>query len=56
MLYDIAHCVVLGDMLMCLHNQCLPYEMRKGDTQRVTDKWIGEKMYYPFKVQDWLFH
>ncbi len=42
MLYDIAHCVVLGDMLMCLHNQCLPYEMRKGDTQRVTDKWIGE--------------
>ena len=42
MLYDIAHCVVLGDMLMCLHNQCLPYELRKGDTQQVTDKWIGE--------------
>ena len=42
MLYEIAHSIVMGDMLMCLHNQCRPYELHPGDTDRVTNKWIGE--------------
>jgi len=40
MLLEIAQGVVFGDMLMCLHNQCLPYELFRGDTEKVTRKWI----------------
>lgn len=41
MLYEVAHGVVLGDMLMCLSNQCRPYELHPGDTEKVTRKWIN---------------
>ncbi len=32
--------IVYGDMLLLLKNQTLPYEVNKGDTRRVTEKWI----------------
>jgi predicted nucleotide-binding protein (sugar kinase/HSP70/actin superfamily) len=31
--------VLYGDMLMFLHNQCRPYEMNKGDSERTVQKW-----------------
>ncbi len=31
--------VLYGDMLMCIANQCRPYELVKGDTQKTLDKW-----------------
>lgn len=34
--------VIYGDLLMCLKNQCEPYEVEKGETQKITDKWIDE--------------
>jgi len=42
MILEIAQGVVFGDMLMCLHNQCLPYELFRGDTEKVTRKWIDK--------------
>ena len=42
MLYEVAHGIVMGDMLMCLHNQCRPYELCHGDTEKVTRKWIDK--------------
>ena len=35
-------CLIYGDMLLLLKNQTLPYEINKGDTRRVVDKWIKE--------------
>lgn len=34
--------LVYGDMLLLLKNQTLPYEVNKGDTDRVVRKWIDE--------------
>jgi predicted nucleotide-binding protein (sugar kinase/HSP70/actin superfamily) len=34
--------LVYADFLMCLYNQCVPYELHKGDTQAVVDKWTQE--------------
>lgn len=31
--------VIAGDFLMMIKNQCEPYEVNKGDTQKVIDKW-----------------
>lgn len=33
--------VVYGDMLMLLKNQVEPYETNKGDTEKVTQKWLA---------------
>lgn len=40
--------VLYGDLLMSLNNQCRPYELNKGDSQRVVDKWLErlEKMFH----------
>ncbi len=32
--------IIYGDMLMLLRNQCLPYEVNEGDTDRVVHTWI----------------
>ena len=42
MLYKMLYAVLYGDLLMTLRNQCKPYEKRKGDTQKVIDKWVKE--------------
>ena len=34
--------LIYGDMLLLLKNQTLPYEVNKGDTERVVKKWIDE--------------
>ena len=34
--------VIYGDMLMCLHNQVEPYEVNKGETQALTDRYTNE--------------
>lgn len=33
--------LLYGDMIMLLKNQIKPYEVNKGDTRRVTDKWVA---------------
>ena len=35
-------CLIYGDMLLLLKNQCMPYEINKGDTKKVVDKWVAE--------------
>ena len=40
MMFDIFKAVVYGDLLMALRNQCLVREVNKGDTDKVTRKWI----------------
>ena len=42
MLYKAAMALVYGDMLLLLKNQTAPYEVNKGDTRKVVDKWIKE--------------
>lgn len=34
------YAVEIGDLLMILKNQCLPYEENKGDTEKLEKKWI----------------
>ncbi len=31
--------IILGDFIMMIKNQCEPYEVQKGDTQKVIQKW-----------------
>lgn len=33
--------VFYGDLIMTLRNQCKPYETNPGETQAMTEKWIG---------------
>jgi len=42
MIYKAAMALVYGDMLLLLKNQTAPYEVNKGDTRKVVDKWIKE--------------
>lgn len=35
----LVYAVVLGDFITCIANQCRPYEVNPGDTDRVVDKW-----------------
>ena len=38
MLLKIASAILYADLIMLLKNQCLPYEINKGDTERVTEE------------------
>lgn len=31
--------LLYGDLMLCISNQCKPYEIHKGDTQKVMDQW-----------------
>ncbi len=35
----LIYCVLYGDMLMTLYNQCKPYEINEGDTDKMLDRW-----------------
>ncbi|MCD8095889.1 MAG: 2-hydroxyacyl-CoA dehydratase [Ruminococcus sp.] len=35
----LIYCVMYGDMLMLLYNQCKPYEVKKGSTDRMLKRW-----------------
>jgi predicted nucleotide-binding protein (sugar kinase/HSP70/actin superfamily) len=39
MLIQVVYSVVYGDMLMWISNQCRPYEVNKGQTDRLVEKW-----------------
>ncbi len=39
MLHRFAYAICYGDLLMDLVNQCKPYELNKGDSERLADKW-----------------
>ena len=36
----LIYAVLYGDMLMLLYNQCRPYELKKGDTDRMLARWL----------------
>lgn len=42
MLLKIAYAILYADLIMLLKNQCLPYEIKKGDTENVVNKISGE--------------
>ncbi len=35
----LIYAVLYGDLLMLLYNQCVPYEVNKGDTDKMLEKW-----------------
>ncbi len=39
MLMKIVYAVFYGDLLMSLYNQCKPYEINNGDSEKVREKW-----------------
>lgn len=39
LLHQLLYAVLYGDLLMLLKNQCLPYEVNKGNTEAVCEKW-----------------
>ena len=41
LLHSLAYAILFGDLLMTLRNQTLPYETTPGDTDRLTDAWMG---------------
>lgn len=42
MLYRMVYCVLFGDLLMSLKNQCLPYEKNSGETEQLVNIWINK--------------
>lgn len=42
MISQFFYAIVYGDLLMWLSNQTRPYEVNKGDTQKVLEKWTDE--------------
>lgn len=46
--YNLAKCLLYGDLLMLLKNQCLPYEVNKGEADRLVQFWV-EKLSNEFK-------
>jgi len=41
MLHRMLYAVLYGDLLMLLKNQCKPYELNKGDTDKLAEKWTN---------------
>lgn len=39
MLHRMMYGVFYGDLLMLLRNQCIPYEIKNGESQRLADEW-----------------
>jgi len=40
MLHRAVYALLYGDLLMTLVSQCLPYEIQKGSTQALADRWV----------------
>lgn len=52
MLVKLVYATVYADVLMWISNQCFPYEVNKGDTEKVLHKWqdeICEQLHSPTK-------
>ena len=41
-LIRLIYAIVYGDMIVQMANQCRPYELEKGATDRMVDKWMNE--------------
>ncbi len=41
-LHRMLYAVLYGDLLMCLKNQCLPYENNEGETDALVAKWTKQ--------------
>jgi predicted nucleotide-binding protein (sugar kinase/HSP70/actin superfamily) len=41
MLYRMMYAVFYADLLMLLRNQCVPYEIKKGESQRLAEEWTS---------------
>ncbi len=39
LIIELAYALIYGDLLMLLSNQTRPYEINKGDTDRLVDRW-----------------
>ncbi len=39
---ELMQCVLYGDLLMSLRNQCLVREVHKGETEALTEKWLAD--------------
>jgi len=39
---ELLNCVLYGDLLMCVRNQCIVREINKGETHELTSRWIDE--------------
>lgn len=53
-LVKMVYAVLYGDFLMCLFNQCIPYEVNSGDTQALVDRWtqkLLDQMHGPLFVR-----
>ncbi len=47
MVHRMVYAVFYGDLLMLLRNQCIPYEIKKGESQRLAERWtdrLAEEM------------
>lgn len=42
MLIKLIYTILMGDFIMSIQNQCLPYEVIPGSTNAVCDKWVGK--------------
>ena len=42
MLIRFIYSIIFGDLIMCLKNQCLPYEVNKGETDVVSQQFVNE--------------
>lgn len=41
LVHRLIYAVTFGDLLMNLRNQCIPYEINKGDSERLCEKWVN---------------
>ena len=42
MVIRFMYALIFGDLIMCLKNQCIPYEVNKGETENVSLKYVNE--------------
>ncbi|MFV0478957.1 MAG: 2-hydroxyglutaryl-CoA dehydratase [Anaerorhabdus sp.] len=40
LIVKLVYALIYGDLMMWISNQCKPYELHKGDTEKVSEKWI----------------
>ncbi|MBQ8759672.1 MAG: 2-hydroxyacyl-CoA dehydratase, partial [Clostridia bacterium] len=41
LVHRLMYAVTCGDLLMNLRNQCVPYELNKGDAEKLCEKWVA---------------
>lgn len=54
-IFTLIKAIVYGDLLMCLRNQLLPYELREGSVDSLVDHWC-EELSNQFKADKGLKH